>query len=1645
MRSCTTCQAELDDAAMKAGQCPLCGTPTVERTPHTVQDPRRLGTNLSPDPSSDGTGEDSSAGSLEHQLNDSSPSDQTASPNNATVELSPDDTAADLGPLTGNQGKTPPNASEGEPAEDETDTELSKKATHPVDRDMTIDIAELAEESNDFKATTDGVIHGEGALSASDIEKLSSQWHNTYNADSSTGQTIRQPKTASAFRSSLPIKSRNIQESSARKSGDPKQLPSSEVPDYELLNVIGEGGMGVVFSATQSSIARTVAVKMLKPNKRKDEEQHDKFISEAVVTGELDHPNIVPIYDLGTNESGALFYSMKRVRGTPWDDVIKEKSLDENLNILLRVADAVAFAHAHGVVHRDLKPDNVMLGDYGEVLVMDWGLAQVTKDFANIEAIYQAGSLGGTPAYMSPEMARGPIEAIDFRSDVYLLGAILYEIIGGHPPHSGRDVMQCLLAATQNQIDPIKYEGELKSISMRAMALNREDRYASIKELQDAIGMYQSHSESLMLTASSQHHLEKARQTTNYDTYARAVFGFQEALQLWDGNEKARTALVEAQFDYASCAYYKGDFDLAATLLNSANETHAELLSKIEKGQQERDARQWRLRNFRRIVAALVVAIAGISILAAVLINRNRQEAVHQKRIAEENEREAVRQKTLADKAKDAEEYEAYIARIGLAAAKIDENAYDYAFELLGQCHHDLRHWEWGRLAHLCQLSELPMQADGPVDAVAYSPLGDQCVSGDWDGQVAIRDISDGKVIHSLQHGQYVHAVAYSPSGKFIASGSSDSTIRLIDARTGLEIRTLPGKAQGVGHQDAVLSLQFSPDGKQLITTSYDESARLWDLQSGSELQVLRGHSWWVWDAEFSPDGKQLVTVGQDGRAIIWKRTMNQDNTFGPFEKITEFPGHEGPVYAADFSNDGQLVATGGYDNKVLVWNPNEVQPIDIGRRIENLPDPKPTHLELSGHNGPVRSVAFSPTNSTLLVSGSHDNTLQIWNVATGNLVKIFRGHGGSVRSCAFSPDGLKVLSGAHDEFVRLWNIEGYQEKRVIRGRVLKGHTDAVLSAQFSPDGTNIVTASRDRTASLWDVATGKQIREFNEGHQFLASNIAFFDNGRKLVTGGGDNSVRIWDVITGTQLLPISPTGRMGTIAISPDGSQIVTGSAGNEIQVWDTTNGSLLATLTGHTAEVTSAVFSSNGNYLVTGDDRGGLRVWQPTTDARRFEFLRELHAHTRSITATKFLPNDTRLITASGDMTCTQWDIATGKIISGTTLRHPDWVTSLDISQDGQLAITTCEDGIVRLWSVPNAKEIQQIALPELGFNSARIAPVGTAALLTSAKQKKLQIWRFGNPESQDTTTNLLDFNQVGGSVWSAAFSPNGEGIVTIGGNDARLWDLATGRQQIRFSPHGAVAAATLSHDGRYLVTGSWDNSAKIWDSLTGKAIRRLDNGHTGYINSAEFSSDGNLVLTASDDGTARLWNFETGKLTDIVLQGHGARLFQAVFSPDGKRILTVSGDKTARLWDAATGHEQLVLKGHQWAVTCGQFSRNGKSIITGSEDNSAKIWDAHTGTLQNTLVGHTSGVTAVAFSPDGQRALTGSQDNTAKLWDPYEGKEILSLAGHEQEVTAVAFSPDGQLALTGSRDGTAIIWLAIDWQNLKPLAALSRTTD
>ncbi len=417
-----------------------------------------------------------------------------------------------------------------------------------------------------------------------------------------------------------------IQLRSMREKGN----PDSDKADYELLNLLGEGGMGKVFNARQTSIDRNVAVKMLKPrHSSRKRDQHSKFLAEAVVTGELDHPNIVPIYDVGKDENDALFYSMKNVTGNPWLDTIHQKSTHDNLEILLSVADAVAFAHARGVVHRDLKPENVMLGEFGEVLLMDWGLAMPTEKFGKQRGIVRSSSMGGTPAYMSPEMATGPINKIGAHSDIYLLGAILFEIVTGRPPHRGKNAMKCLMAAARNKIVHTDHTGELIDIAFKAMSTNPKDRYKSVQEFQAAVRTYLAHSESITLAAMAEEDLERAQKSESYEDYAKARFGFEEALKLWDGNKRARSRLGAARLAYAHCALDKGDYDLAASLLDQGDRSHDKLKVDIAKARDERDARQKRLEAARRagrgLLAALFLVVSG----AAFWINTERTAAVN--------------------------------------------------------------------------------------------------------------------------------------------------------------------------------------------------------------------------------------------------------------------------------------------------------------------------------------------------------------------------------------------------------------------------------------------------------------------------------------------------------------------------------------------------------------------------------------------------------------------------------------------------------------------------------------------------------------------------------------------------------------------------------------------------------------------------------------------------------------------------------------------------------------------------------------------------------------------------------------------------------------------------------------------------------
>ncbi len=394
-------------------------------------------------------------------------------------------------------------------------------------------------------------------------------------------------------------------------------LQGASSPEYEIKGELGEGSMGVVYRATQTSLNRPLAIKTLKADIQDPIHHQEMFVSEAVVTANLVHPNIVPIHDLGHTEDGKLFYSMKQVNGTSWDKLIATKSQEENLEILMKVCDAVAYAHSRGVINRDLKPENVVVGDFGEVIVLDWGLAVTTERFEKRNSVlieYQGGV--GTPVYMAPELASEYVEEVCPQSDIYLLGAILFEILEGFQPHYLKWIQQLpdpdqkfaavCQAIVNNEIEAdVKHTGELMQIARKAMATHPRDRYASVEQFQEAIREYR-------ITGRAEELLEvaKDRKNDDYDEFQQSVALFSDALIRWPSNHRAIKGDLAAREAFARLALKKGDYDLGLEVVGGRREPElANLSVKLKKA-----------RRFRTIVKSTWFLLFAASVVALVAL-----------------------------------------------------------------------------------------------------------------------------------------------------------------------------------------------------------------------------------------------------------------------------------------------------------------------------------------------------------------------------------------------------------------------------------------------------------------------------------------------------------------------------------------------------------------------------------------------------------------------------------------------------------------------------------------------------------------------------------------------------------------------------------------------------------------------------------------------------------------------------------------------------------------------------------------------------------------------------------------------------------------------------------------------------------------
>jgi WD40 repeat protein len=506
-----------------------------------------------------------------------------------------------------------------------------------------------------------------------------------------------------------------------------------------------------------------------------------------------------------------------------------------------------------------------------------------------------------------------------------------------------------------------------------------------------------------------------------------------------------------------------------------------------------------------------------------------------------------------------------------------------------------------------------------------------------------------------------------------------------------------------------------------------------------------------------------------------------------------------------------------------------------------------------------------------------------------------------------------------------------------------------------------------------------------------------------------------------------------------SPNGQYLVTASDDRTVKVWDS-SGKLLVTIIGHQGTVRSASFSPNGQHIVSASSDKTAKVWDLSG-----KLLTTLKGHQNRVNSASFSPDGQRIITASSDKTAKVWDLS-GKLL--TTLKgHQNRVNSASFSPDGQRIITASHDNTAKVWDL-SGKLLVELKGHQSRANSASFSPDGQR-IITASHDNTAKVWDLSgkllksidskgsyvffasfSPDGQriimnDTVRDLsgkLLARLSGHMGWliNASFSPDGQHVVTASlDNTAKVWDLS-GKQQTILKGHNlGVINASFSPDGQRIVTSSWDKIAKVWD-LSGKLLTTLK-GHQNGVRCGSFSPNEQLIVTASEDSTAKIWDLSGNLLT--TLKGHQLVVTSASFSPDGQRIVTSSWDKTAKVWDLS-GNLLTTLKGHRREVNSASFSPDGQRIVTSSWDKTAKVWDL-SGKLLTTLKGHQGWVFNASFSPDGQRLTTASDDSTAKVWDR-SGKLLVTLEGHPRAVRTANFSLDGQRIVTASDDKTSKMW-------------------
>ena len=927
--------------------------------------------------------------------------------------------------------------------------------------------------------------------------------------------------------------------------------------DYELLEEIARGGMGVVYKARQRSLNRIVALKMILAGQLAGEQDVQRFHAEAEAAAILDHPGIVPIYEVGEHE-GQHFFSMGYVEGESLARRLASGPLaaKEAAELIVAVAEAVAYAHGKGVIHRDLKPANILLDCQGRPRITDFGLAKRVSGEAGLTA---TGQVLGTPSYMPPEQASGRLEQIKETADVYALGATLYALLTGRPPFQAANPMDTLLQVigaepvSLRQLNA-KLSRDLETICQKCLEKEPRRRYTTAKELADELQRY------LDGKPIQARRIGRAARAWRWCKRNPVVAGLASAI------------VLSLLLGTAVSSYF------ATTATAQRNRADANATTAAQKAQDAEEAKRKAERQF-----ALSCIDRGVDELergdgskGLALLGQAYRAADGASDVAL---RRSIRSLLGAWGATGPRKlmHDGAVRRAAFSR--------DGTKVVTAGLDHTIRSWDAATGRPLAA----PVTFDKTETPLAFSPdLTRLATLADSQG-IRLWDVATGKTLFGdrLEYGGEWNGVAFSPDGTKLAAAGGDNKVRLWSAATGKPL------VEPLQHDVAVDHLAFSADGTKLLArgrgtrSEYQGEVRLWDVATRKPLGEAMQCDGSLRSAVFSADGTKLATAGGfslDGHDKSKDEVRVWDVRTGkPSGKPMV---HDRPVDALAFSPDGATLVTGT----------RMVSGSDASNCGAQLWDTATGNLigDPMKHYGSLTAAAFSPDGARLAtVTVCH--AVYLWDVATRRPLGEPLDQDYIVLAVGFSPDGKKLATvispgpiGKSES--RLWEspisllwdpATGKLLQRVTRdkssmpgaptapagGKTREEYWDPV-TAVFSRDTTKYITAFRNQTelagmqlkVRLWDTMTGEPLGKLIACNEFMGK-IALSLDGTKLATAFG--AVRLWDTASGKELGSLVNYDRASAVAFSPDGTKLAT--VGNqsvergesEARLWDAATG--------------------------------------------------------------------------------------------------------------------------------------------------------------------------------------------------------------------------------------------------------------------------------------------------------------------------------------------------------------------------------------------------------------------------------------------------------------------------------------------------------